>query len=252
MFTRRFAQLLLLVLIIPSVSACSAMAMHHLGHNVSHKTTVSSDPITGEWDVVFKVDASTTPATFNLRLDGDKVTGTANSQHTGPGVLRDGFWKDGQLKFTVDFEKHESIAITGALKDGALAGEFRTEGFVSNWEAKRKGAAASSSAASAPATAPKPGDPISGEWDAEFAVGEQKVQSVLKLKLEGTKITGTSESKTAGSGDLTEGTFSHDGVAFTMPGPHGPVKITGVLKEGKLAGDFLMGQIRGTWTATRK
>lgn len=251
MFTRRFAQLLLLVLIIPAVSACSAMAMHHSGHTGNHKTA-SSDPISGEWDVTFKVDANTTPATFNLRLDGDKVTGTANSQHTGPGVLRDGSWKDGHLKFTVDFEKHESIAITGALKDGSLAGEFRTEGFVSNWEAKRKGAAANSSAASAPAMAAKPGDPISGEWDAEFAVGEQKAQFVLRLKLEGTKITGAAESKNAGSGDVTEGSLSHDSVAFTMPGPHGPVKVTGALNEGKLSGDFLMGQIRGTWTATRK
>jgi len=70
----------------------------------------------------------------------DKVTGTAESAHTGPGTVRDGSWANNKLSFTLDFKTHESIAITGTLKDGQLVGEFRTEGFVSNWEAKKKAA----------------------------------------------------------------------------------------------------------------
>ena len=99
---------------------------------------------------------------------------------------------------------------------------------------------------------PKPGDPITGEWDAIFAVGEQKFPFLLKIKLDGTKIEGTVESPNAGSGAITEGSLAGANVAFTMPGPHGPIKITGALKDGKLAGDFAMGQIKGTWTAIRK
>jgi hypothetical protein len=97
-----------------------------------------SDPISGEWEVSFFVQGTTTPATFKLKLDGDKVTGTAESAHTGPGTLRDGSWANNKLSFTLDFKAHESIAVTGSLKDGKLVGEFRTEGFVANWEAKRK------------------------------------------------------------------------------------------------------------------
>jgi hypothetical protein len=129
--------LVLLTLLVGVVSACSAAAFHHevFAHENSRQAT---DPITGEWDVTFHVQDMKTSATFKLKLDGDKLSGTVYSEHTGEGTLRDGSWKADKLSFTVDFPKHESIAITGTLKDGVLAGEFRTEGFVEKWEAKRK------------------------------------------------------------------------------------------------------------------
>jgi hypothetical protein len=116
---------------------CSAAAFHHEVFAVE-SSRQDADPITGEWDVTFRVQDTKTPATFKLKLDGDKVTGTVYSEHTGAGTLRDGSWKDHKLSFTIDFAKHESIAITGTLKDGMLVGEFRTEGFSEKWEAKRK------------------------------------------------------------------------------------------------------------------
>jgi hypothetical protein len=78
------------------------------------------------------------PVTFDLKLEGTKVTGTAASDHTGAGTVRDGSWSDGKLSFTLDFKKHESIALKGALKEGKLVGEFTTEGFTSTWEASKK------------------------------------------------------------------------------------------------------------------
>ena len=87
----------------------------------------------------FFVHGSTTPATFNLKLAGeDTITGTAYSDHTGAGKIRDGKFAGDSLTFTLDFAKHESITVKGTLKDGKLAGEFTTEGFTSNWEATRK------------------------------------------------------------------------------------------------------------------
>jgi hypothetical protein len=38
----------------------------------------------------------------------------------------------------MDFPSHESIDVTGSLKDGKLTGEFRTEGRQGTWEATRK------------------------------------------------------------------------------------------------------------------
>jgi len=125
------------------LSACSAMARHH-DALVSHESTrgasscSDTDPISGEWNVSFFVHEQKTPATFTLKLEGSKVSGTAYSDHTGAGTVRDGKWEDGKLSFTLDFKKHESIAITGALKDGKLAGQFTTEGFTEKWEATRK------------------------------------------------------------------------------------------------------------------
>jgi len=132
-----FVSLVLVALMTGAPSGCSAAALHHevLRHEDPRQ---DADPISGEWDVAFHVHDTKTPATFKLKLDGDRVTGTAYSDHTGPGTIRDGSWKDNKLSFTLDFAKHESIAITGTLKDGMLVGEFRTEGFVEKWEAKKK------------------------------------------------------------------------------------------------------------------
>jgi len=123
------------------VSACSAIASHHralFDHEPISVAKDEADPISGEWNVSFFVHDTATPATFTLKLNGTKVTGTAYSDHTGLGTVRDGSWVNNKWSFTLDFKKHESIAITGTLQDGKLVGEFRTEGFVSKWEAKKK------------------------------------------------------------------------------------------------------------------
>lgn len=104
----------------------------------SARSAQTPDLISGDWDALFKVGEHTSPATFKFKLDGDKVTGTAESAHTGPGTIRDGSWVDGKLTFTLDFKTHESIAITGKLQETKLVGEFTTEGFTSTWEATKK------------------------------------------------------------------------------------------------------------------
>lgn len=113
---------------------------------VSRSARAAGDPISGEWDVTFHVEGMTTPATFKLALDGDRVGGTAESHHTGPGTVRDGSWKDGRLAMTLDFASHESIAVTGSLEGEELTGEFRTEGRVGKWDARRKSPGAHSHA----------------------------------------------------------------------------------------------------------
>ena len=106
--------------------------------SIQQQAKGAADSISGEWDVTFEIAGTTTPATFKFKLDGDKVTGTAESHHTGPGTVSNGTWIDGKLNATLEFSGHESIAVTGALKDGNLVGEFATEGIKGNWEAKRK------------------------------------------------------------------------------------------------------------------
>ena len=124
------------------LSGCSAISAHHrefVNHYVRHTSSAqNSDPISGEWTVTFYVHEMKTPATFTFKLDGTKVTGTAYSEHTGSGTIRDGKWADGKLSFTLDFAKHESIVVTGALQGDKLAGQFTTEGFTDKWEAVRK------------------------------------------------------------------------------------------------------------------
>jgi hypothetical protein len=105
---------------------------------VVHDQPMAADPISGEWNVSFFVQGQAYPAIFMLQLVGNKVTGTANSDHTGAGTLRDGSWSDNNFSFTIDFAKHESISVKGHPENGKLAGEFTTEGFTAKWEATRK------------------------------------------------------------------------------------------------------------------
>jgi hypothetical protein len=89
-------------------------------------------------NVKFTLQVMTVPGTFKLKLEGDRVTGTVESAHTGAGTLTDGAWKENKLSCTLKFAAHDSIAITGNLKDGKLSGEFQTEGMQGTWEAEKK------------------------------------------------------------------------------------------------------------------
>ncbi len=126
------------VVMLTTVSGCAAINARHRTLVNEHLRHGSDDPLSGEWKVTFFVHDSKTPATFTFKLDGTKVTGTAASDHTGAGTIREGKWVDGKLSMTLDFPKHESIVVNGALKEGKLIGEFTTEGFTAKWEATKK------------------------------------------------------------------------------------------------------------------
>jgi hypothetical protein len=96
---------------------------------------VPPDPVTGDWDVTCQIEGFTVPGTMSLKVEGDKVSGSVDTQHTGHGTIADGVWKDGKLSFTATFEKHEPIVFTGSAKDGKLTGEFKTEGNTGQWSA---------------------------------------------------------------------------------------------------------------------
>jgi hypothetical protein len=214
------------------------------GVALAHDPQTSADPISGEWDVAFKLEGTTTPAQFNLKLEGERVSGTVYSEHTGAGTIHEGKFADNKLSLTLDFAHHQSIIITGALKDNGLSGEFRTEGFVANWEAKR-----TASKTAAPG-ATSPSDPITGDWDANFELGGQIVPVKLKLKLEGAIVSGSSNAAQA-NGVLSDGSWADNKIQFTMPGPHGPVHVKGALVDHSLGGTFEMGEFNGTWNAKR-
>ena len=139
-----FSVAIVAVLMVTSLSGRSTIAAHHralFSIQPTRQTPAAqgADPITGEWDVIFHVGDTTTPATFTFKLEGTKVTGTAYSDHTGEGTIRDGKWLDGKLSFAADFKKHQSIVVQGILKDGKLAGEcHHPEGPIYKWEARKK------------------------------------------------------------------------------------------------------------------
>ena len=134
MRTRKF----LIALAVALAASASLAAKQSVKAGADDKTAVA-DQISGDWDVVFEIEGMKVPGTFTLKLAGDRLTGTAYTKHTGPGTVRDGgTFARGELRFTLDFAAHESIAVTGRLKGGRLNGEFRTEGREGTWEGTKK------------------------------------------------------------------------------------------------------------------
>ena len=97
----------------------------------------SSGSIAGEWHITFMVQGQTVPGTLVLAAEGEKLSGTVETQHTGPGRLQDGKFTASKLSATCVFERHESIDLTGELQGEKLVGTFRTEGREGKWEATR-------------------------------------------------------------------------------------------------------------------
>jgi len=76
------------------LSANSSYATHYgrLGGIQQAQPTSpdDADPISGEWHITFHNRVRAIHATFTFILDGNKITGTAYSDHTGAGTIRAG------------------------------------------------------------------------------------------------------------------------------------------------------------------
>jgi hypothetical protein len=97
--------------------------------------------VAGNWDVSISMQDGTLPATMALALDGKKVTGTFNSEHSGE-VPVDGQFVDGRLTFTAlvhsGSPQEMKIEFAGALKaDGTMAGTLSSPMGDMTWTASR-------------------------------------------------------------------------------------------------------------------
>jgi len=100
---------------------------------------------------------------------------------------------------------------------------------------------------------PKPkADAISGAWDAVLTTDDKPVQLTLTLKLEGNKVTGSSESSHLGSGAINNGSWVNNKLTITVETSHAPLTLTGALQNGKLAGEWDAGHMQGKWEAKKK
>jgi len=115
-------------------------------------------------------------------------------------------------------------------------------------------AVVSSASSTAPWQAkPEPkSDAISGEWDAVISSQDNTAQITLKLKLEGDKVTGASESSHLGDGAISDGSWANNRLKIKVETRHGLLALTGALRNGKLAGEWDMGHMQGKWEAMKK
>src|SRR5260370_30636677 len=98
---------------------------------------------------------------------------------------------------------------------------------------------AAMAAPTAPATGAQAagGDPISGEWDGSADAAGSAIPFTLKLKLDGDKVSGTSDSA-QGSAKISKGSWASNKLTLVLETEQGAITLTGRLKEVKLAGQF--------------
>lgn len=94
----------------------------------------AKDEITGEWDAVADASGQAFPFTLSLKLDGEKISGSSDSQ-LGHANVVSGSWKEGKLAIVLD----GNIGLVATMVEGKLSGDYDYNGQSSGkWVAVRK------------------------------------------------------------------------------------------------------------------
>lgn len=237
--------------IITLLSVALLVFTSSVAFGASLQTKPASDPVSGKYEGVAKSDQiGDIPITVEIKNDNGKLSGKIETPQ-GPAPITSGTFADG--KVTIKFDAGGSEGSVDAMLSGdKISGKWALSGMGGPLELKRAGAGAAAAPAPTATAAPAAGDPISGEWAASADAQGMTIPFTLKLKLEGDKVTGTSESD-QGVAPLSKGMWSANNLTFALDTPNGVIGFKATLKDGKLMGDFdFAGQMTGKWEAKKK
>jgi hypothetical protein len=243
MQSRKFIAPLLVIALVVLCSIASAATLEG--------RQATQDGVTGKYEGVAKSDSlGEIPLTVEIKNDNGKLSGKIDTPQ-GPAAITSGTFDNGKIVMKFDAGGNEGT-VTAMLNGDKITGKWELAGMGGGLELKRAGTVAAAPASSVGSSAPA-GDPISGAWAATADAAGNAIEFTLTLKLEGDKVTGTSESP-QGSIPVMKGTFSGGKLSFALdPGQGAEIKMTAVLKDGKLIGDFdFAGQMTGKWEAAKK
>lgn len=241
---RKFATPLLIVTLMALCALASAASLN----------TQNKDTLSGKYEGVAKSDQlGDIPITVEIKNDNGKLSGKIDTPQ-GPAAITGGTFDNGKIVMKFDAGGNEGT-VTATLDGDKITGKWELAGQGGAVQLKRAAAVASAPAGTGTGkteAAPAAGDPISGEWDAVADAAGTQFPFTLKLKLEGDKVTGSSDSA-QGSAQLSKGSFAANKLAFTLDTPNGAIAMSATLKDGKLLGDFdFAGQMTGKWEAKKK
>jgi len=188
----------------------------------------------GSWAGKYEGTAKGPNGDVVLKLELTEEGGKYSGQVTSPnGVYKIVNAKVADGVLTFDAEGKSKGKMTLRQKGDALAGDFTADGQTGPVEFKK--------AANV--------DEISGEWDAVADAQGQPFPFTLSLKLDGDKVTGSSDSQ-LGHGTITTGTFKEGKLAVVLDGN---ITLVANMVDGKLSGDYdFAGQSSGKWVAVKK
>lgn len=232
----------------------SSLASAASFNNSTNPSAQAKDPLSGKYEGVAKSDQmGDIPLTVEIKNDAGKLSGKIDSPQ-GPAAITGGTFDNGKVVMKFDAGGNEGT-VTAMLDGDKITGKWELGGQGGVLELKRAGAAGAApvvSAAPKKESAPAAGDPLTGEWDAAADAQGTSIPFTLKLKLEGDKVTGSSESA-QGAVPLSKGSWTANKLSFTMDTPNGSIGMTATIKDGKLVGEFdFAGQMTGKWEATKK
>lgn len=248
---RKTMTLLSLMLLMATVSVASPSTF-----NSQSTAKPAADTVSGKYEGTAKSDQmGDIPLTVEIKNDNGKISGKIETPQ-GPAAITGGTYADGKLVMKFDAGGNEGT-VTATVSGDKITGKWELGGQGGPLELKRSGAAAAGDAKKDEGkpkeeTKPVAGDQVTGDWDGSADAQGTTIPFTLKLKLDGEKVTGTSEGA-QGSLPISKGSFVGNKLTFTLETPNGAIVLTGMVKEGKIAGEFdFAGQMTGKWEAKKK
>lgn len=195
--------------------------------------TKDFDPFAGTYKGTAKMNGGEMGVTLELRIVDSKLAGHAMAADTDYKVTSSKV-VDGALTITFG---PDTATLTVKKVGDKLAGDWVHGAQKGTVELARFDPAA---------------DVISGEWDAVADAQGQPFPFTLTMKLDGEKVTGSSNSD-LGNSPISNGNWKDGKLSILMEGGGGQIALVAVMIDGKLSGDYdFAGQLSGKWVAIRK
>jgi len=262
MQSRKFMTPLLIAALVTVATVASAASFN----KSTNQPAQDKDTLSGKYEGVAKSDQmGDIPLTVEIKNDNGKLTGKIDTPQ-GPAAITSGTFDNGKIVMKFDAGGNEGT-VTAMLAGDKISGKWELGGQGGALELKKSAMVATAPPVAAPPVAAPPvaappaaggaapaaaGDPISGDWEASADAQGTAIPFTLKLKLEGDKVTGTSDSA-QGAAPLSKGTYVAGKISFSLETPNGAIGMTGTVKDGKIVGDFdFAGQMTGKWEAKKK
>jgi hypothetical protein len=211
---------------------------------------MAQDTLSGKYEGTLKTaGAADEKVSLELKNEGGKVTGRLMKGETAIDI------SEGTLAAA-----KLTLKLGAAAKDGMVSAVVEGDKITGDWTA---GAAkrtielkkvTAEAAAAPPKTSAEsaPAFTLNGEWDGVADAQGQPFPFLLKLKVEGETVTGTSSSQ-LGESQVKNGSWKDGKLVFELEGQNGVISMSATVVEGKLSGEFdFAGQLQGKWVAVKK
>ena len=244
----------LFIVVLATISSVASATSFNKPTNPAAQT---KDTLSGKYEGVAKSDQiGDIPLTVEIKNENGKLSGKIDTPQ-GAAAITSGTFDNGKIVMKFDAGGNEGT-VTATLDGDKITGKWELGGQGGGLELKRAGMASAPAssvggeAKKEPAPPAAAGDPVTGEWDATADAAGTAIQFTLKMKLEGDKVTGSSESA-QGVVPLSKGSWAANKLSFSLDTPNGAIGMTATIKDGKIVGEFdFAGQMTGKWEATKK